>query len=132
MLEEMIKRQIEVYLIENGLKDVVNNIVEEKLSDENIKKTVEAEIDKLLPEAISKSIKYQIEESDAIYNIIDSKLKDFIYYKYIKKVINKSKKGLINQDKAFRLFGTLDNWEMEADLMFITKKNKLISFLEEI
>jgi len=78
MLEEMIKRQIEVYLIENDLRDVVNNIVEEKLSDENIKKTIEAEIDKLLPEAISGNVRYQIEDNEEIYNMVYSKLSDMV------------------------------------------------------
>ncbi len=60
----------------------------------------------------------------------DTKLKDFIYYKYIKKIMNMSEKGLIKQDKIYQLLTTLDNWEMEADLMSITKKNKLINALK--
>ena len=78
MLEERIKQQIEIYLIEHDLKDVINNIVKDKLSDKNIKKTVEVEIEKLLPEAISESVKYQIEDNEAIHNMVYGKLQQMV------------------------------------------------------
>ncbi len=78
MLEEIIKRQIEDYIIENNLKGVINNIVKEKLSDDNIRKTVEMEINKLLPKAISESVRYQIEDNEVIHNMVYGKLGEMV------------------------------------------------------
>jgi hypothetical protein len=78
MLEEMIKQEIKEYIIKHNLKGVINNMVKEKLSDENIKKTVEMEINKLLPNAISESIRYELEDNSAINEMVYYKLKEMV------------------------------------------------------
>ena len=60
MLEEIIKDEIETIIEEKGLTQIIKDVVRQKMSNENIQQIIEMEIDKLLPEAISESVRYQL------------------------------------------------------------------------
>ena len=78
MLEEIIKEEIEVIIQEKGLKKIIKDIVRKKMSDENIQQIIEMEIDKLLPEAISESVRYEIEDNEAVHGMVYDKLSEMV------------------------------------------------------
>ena len=83
MLEQIIKDEIETIIQEKGLTKIIKDIVRSKMSNENIQQTIEMEIDKLLPEAISESVRYQIEDNEAIHDMVYEKLKNMVRDKII-------------------------------------------------
>jgi len=60
------------------LEQIIKDIVRQKMSNENIQQIIEMEIDKLLPEAIAESVRYQIEDNEAIHDMVYGKLKDMV------------------------------------------------------
>ena len=60
------------------LGQIIKDIVRQKMSNENIQQIIEMEIDKLLPEAIAESVRYQIEDNEAIHDMVYGKLKDMV------------------------------------------------------
>ena len=78
MLENIIKEEIDTIIQEKGLTKIIKDIVRSKMSNENIQQTIEMEIDKLLPEAISESVRYQIEDNEAIHDMVYEKLGDVV------------------------------------------------------
>jgi len=78
MLEQIIKEEIETLIREKGLTQIIKDIVRSKMSDENIQKTIENEVNKLLPEAVLKSVEYQLSDSDVIHNATYRKLKEMV------------------------------------------------------
>jgi len=48
------------------------------MANENIQQIIEMEIDKLLPEAVMQSVKYQLDDSDIIHNVVYGKMKGMI------------------------------------------------------
>ena len=78
MLEEIIKDEIETIIQEKGLNQIIKDIVRQKMSNENIQQIIEMEIEKLLPEAIAESVRYQIEDNEAIHDMVYDKLKNMV------------------------------------------------------
>jgi len=78
MLEEIIKDEIETIIQEKGLTQIIKDIVRSKMSNENIQQIIEMEIDKLLPEAISESVRYQLLDNGAVHNTVYVKLQDMV------------------------------------------------------
>ena len=78
MLEQIIKEEIETIIREKGLTQIIKDIVREKMSDENIQQVIEDEIDKLLPEVVMESVKYQLEDSDIVHNATYRKIKEMV------------------------------------------------------
>lgn len=78
MLEQIIKDEIETIIQEKGLTQIIKNIVKNKMSDENIQQIIEMEINKLLPEAIAESVRYQIEDNEAVHDMVYVKLKEMV------------------------------------------------------
>jgi len=78
MLTQIIKDEIETIIQEKGLEQIIKDIVQKKMSNENIQKIIEMEIDKLLPEAIAESVRYQIEDNEAIHDMVYEKLGDVV------------------------------------------------------
>jgi len=78
MLEQIIKDEIETIIQEKGLTQIIIDIIRQKMSNENIKQIIEMEIDKLLPEAISESVRYQIEDNEAVHDMVYGKLKEMV------------------------------------------------------
>jgi len=78
MLEEIIKDEIETIIQEKGLAQIIKDIVRSKMSNENIQRIIEMEIDKLLPEAISGSVRYQLLDDEAVNYIVYEKLRDMV------------------------------------------------------
>ena len=78
MLEKIIKDEIETIIQEKGLTKIIKDIVRNKMSNENIQQIIEMEINKLLPEAIAESVRYQIEDNEAIHDMVYGKLKDMV------------------------------------------------------
>lgn len=78
MLEQIIKEEIETLIREKGLDNIIKDIIREKMSDENIQQTIENEIDKLLPVAISESVRYQVEDNEVVHDMVCSKLKEIV------------------------------------------------------
>ena len=78
MLEQIIKDEIETIIQEKGLTKIIKDVVRSKMSNENIQKIIEIEIDKLLPEAISESVGYQLLDNGAVHNMVYDKLKDMV------------------------------------------------------
>ena len=60
------------------LEQIIKDIVRQKMSNENIQQIIEMEIDKLLPEAIAESVRYQIEDNEAIHDMVYEKLGDVV------------------------------------------------------
>ena len=87
MLEQIIKEEIETLIRKKGLDNIIKDIVREKMSDENIQQTIENEIDKLLPEAVRESVKYQLEDSDIIHNAVYRKMKENAVYRKMKEMV---------------------------------------------
>ena len=78
MLEQIIKDEIEIIIQEKGLEQIIKDVVRSKMSNENILKIIEMEIDKLLPEAISESVRYQLLDDEAVNYIVYEKLRDMV------------------------------------------------------
>jgi len=78
MLEQIIKDEIETIIEEKGLTQIIKDIVRSKMSNENIQQIIEMEIEKLLPEAIAESVRYQIEDNEAIHDMVYDKLKNMV------------------------------------------------------
>ena len=78
MLEQIIKDEIETIIQEKGLNQIIKDIVRQKMSNENIQQIIEMEIEKLLPEAIAESVRYQIEDNEAIHDMVYDKLKNMV------------------------------------------------------
>ena len=78
MLEQIIKDEIETIIQEKGLTQIIKDIVRNKMSDENIQQIIEMEIDKLLPEAISESVSYQLLDNGEVNYMVHEKLKDMV------------------------------------------------------
>ena len=78
MLEQIIKDEIETIIQEKGLTQIIKDIVRNKMSFVNIQQIIEMEIDKLLPEAIAESVRYQILDNSAIHDMVHEKLKDMV------------------------------------------------------
>jgi len=78
MLEQIIKDEIETIIQEKGLAEIIKNVVKKKMSDENIQQIIEMEIDKLLPEAIAESIRYQLVDDGEVNYMVYEKLKDMV------------------------------------------------------
>jgi len=78
MLEQIIKDEIETIIQEKGLTKIIKDVVRSKMSNENIQKIIEIEIDKLLPEAISESVGYQLLDNGAVHNMVYVKLQDMV------------------------------------------------------
>ena len=78
MLEEIIKDEIETIIQEKGLTQIIKDIVKNKMSNENILQIIEMEIEKLLPEAIAESVRYQILDNGAVHNMVYVKLQDMV------------------------------------------------------
>ena len=78
MLEQIIKDEIETIIQEKGLAEIIKNVVKKKMSDENIQQIIEMEIDKLLPEAIAESIRYQLVDDGEVNYMVCEKLKDMV------------------------------------------------------
>jgi len=78
MLEEIIKDEIETIIQEKGLTKIIKDIIRSKMSNENIHKIIEMEIDKLLPEAIAESVSYQLLDNGAVHEMVYEKLKDMV------------------------------------------------------
>jgi len=77
MLEQIIKDEIETIIEEKGLTQIIKDIVRSKMSNENIQQIIEMEIEKLLPEAISKSVRYQIEDNEAVHEMVKTRMTDW-------------------------------------------------------
>ena len=78
MLEEIIKDEIETIIQEKGLNQIIKDIVRQKMSNENIQQIIEMEIEKLLPEAIAESVRYQLLDNSAVHDMVYDKLKDMV------------------------------------------------------
>ena len=78
MLEQVIKDEIETVIQEKGLTQIIKDIVRSKMSNENIQQIIEMEIDKLLPEAIAESVRYQLLDDEAVNYIVYEKLRDMV------------------------------------------------------
>jgi len=78
MLEQIIKDEIETIIQEKGLTKTIKDIVRQKMSNENIQQIIEMEIEKLLPEAISESVSYQLLDNGAVHDMVYEKLKDMV------------------------------------------------------
>jgi len=78
ILEQIIKDEIDTIIQEKGLEQIIKDIVRSKMSNENIQQIIEMEIDKLLPEAIAESVKYQLLDNGAVHDMVYDKLKDMV------------------------------------------------------
>jgi len=78
MLEEIIKDEIETIIEEKGLTQIIKDVVRQKMSNENIQQIIEMEIDKLLPEAISESVRYQLVDDGEVNYMVHERLKDMV------------------------------------------------------
>ena len=78
MLEQIIKDEIETIIQEKGLTQIIKDIVRNKMSDDNIQQIIEMEIDKLLPEAISESVRYQLVDDGEVNYMVHERLKEMV------------------------------------------------------
>jgi len=78
MLEEIIKDEIETIIQEKGLTQIIKDIVKNKMSNENILQIIEMEIEKLLPEAIAESVRYQLVDDGEVNYMVHERLKEMV------------------------------------------------------
>ena len=78
MLEEIIKDEIETIIQEKGLTQIIKDIVKNKMSNENILQIIEMEIEKLLPEAIAESVRYQLVDDREVNYMVHERLKEMV------------------------------------------------------
>jgi len=78
MLEQIIKDEIETIIQEKGLEQIIKDIIRQKMSNENSQQIIEMEIDKLLPEAIAESVRYQLVDDGEVNYMVHEKLKDMV------------------------------------------------------
>jgi len=78
MLTQIIKDEIETIIQEKGLEQIIKDIIKNKMSNENIQKIIEMEIDKLLPEAIAESVRYQLVDDGEVNYMVHERLKDMV------------------------------------------------------
>jgi len=78
MLEQIIKEEIEIIIQEKGLTQIIKDVVSQKMSNENIQKIIEMEIDKLLPEAIAESVRYQLVDDGEVNYMVHERLKEMV------------------------------------------------------
>jgi len=78
MLEQIIKDEIETIIQEKGLTQIIKDIVHSKMSNENIQQIIEMEIEKLLPEAIAESVRYQLVDDGEVNYMVHERLKDMV------------------------------------------------------
>jgi hypothetical protein len=62
--------------------------------------------------------------------VILIELEDYIFYKYIKKVLDRFEHGLIKVEKFKQYLRTFDNWEWEALMLSKTKRERLKQVLK--